>query len=53
MTMPSETSKIDSTELILQVSMFLPSRLSSNETADKLFCCNFCAAKSAEAFDGE
>lgn len=52
--MPSETPKMGSTEVIVQVSMFfLLSRLLYNEAADKLLCCNFCAAKSAEALDGE
>lgn len=53
MTMPPETSKMGSTEVIAQVSLFLPSRLLSNEGTDKFFCCNFRTTKSAEALDGE
>ena len=55
MTMPPETSKMGSTEVIAQVSVFLPSHLLSNEgtLADKFFCCNFCATKSAETLNGE
>ena len=53
MTTPSETSKVGSTEVIAQVSVFLPSRLLSNEGTDKFFCCNFCTTKSTEALDGE
>jgi hypothetical protein len=53
MTMPPETSKMGSTEVIAQVSVFLPSRLLSNKGTDKFFCCNFCTTKSAEALDGE
>jgi hypothetical protein len=53
MTMPPETSKVGSTEVIAQVSVFLPSRSLSNEAADKLLCCNFCTTKPAEALDGE
>ena len=51
--MPPETSKMGSTEVIVQVGVFLPSRLLSNKAADKLFCCNFCATKSTEALDRE
>ena len=42
-----------STEVIVQVRMFLPSRLLSDEATDKLFCRNFCPAKPTEALDGE
>jgi hypothetical protein len=53
MTMPPETSKMGSTEVIAQVSVFLLSHLLSDEGTDKFFCCNFCITKFAEVFDGE
>ena len=53
MTIPPETSKIGSTEVIAQVSVFLLSRLLTNDGTDKLFCCNFCTTKFAEALDGK
>ena len=53
MTMPPETSKVGSTEVIDQVSVFSPSHMLPNEAADKLLRCNFCASQSAEILDGE
>jgi hypothetical protein len=52
MIMPPETTKMGS-EVIAQVSVFLLSRMLSNEVTDKFFCCNFCTTKSAEVPDGE
>ena len=52
MIMPPETSKMGS-EVIAQVNVFLLSRILSDESTDKFFCCNLCTTKSAEAPDGE